>query len=796
MLRVPRWASESALTHPLPLLPCARGMPEKQNHNHPVLVAVLLVLAVGAVYLPVVGFEFTNYDDTYYVTRNPHVLQGLTWEGVRWAFTQGYSGNWHPITWISHMLDCQLYGLIAAGHHLTNLLLHAANSVLVFLVLRCLTGAVWRSACVAALFALHPLHVESVVWVAERKDLLSSLFGLLCLWAYARYAMGKGRRQKAECRIEAMTAVERSPQLPSSFCLHPSSFYFLSLFFFALGLMSKPMLVTWPCVLLLLDFWPLRRIQKAEGRMENAAPSGTQHAARNTLDVSLLLEKIPFFVLSAVSSVVTFLVQQSWGAVVPLDHVPLTLRLLNVPVSYLRYLGNLVWPTDLAVMYPYVRGWPTGLVLGALLVLGAATLLVLWQQNRRPYLLTGWAWFLGTLVPVIGLIQVGNQSIADRYTYLPAIGIFILAVWGAAEWVGAQPARRAIAAVAATVMLTVCALLAQTQALCWQTTETLFRRALAVTSRNFVAYNSLGFYYVAQNNAEAAQRAFRAALTIQPACQYSWQGLGTALIAQRKYTEAIAACQKALEADPGMASAHSTLGLALMKLGQTNDAILHYSEALRAQPQLAEAHYNLANALAGQGQFEAARTHYAASLRSDPGSADAHNNLAYMLAREGTLDRAESEFRSALALRPDLWQARYGLASALVREGKVLEAIEQYQAILVTKPDFVEVLNRLAWLLAVHPDPRVRNGAQAVELAERACRLTQRRQPGALRTLAAAYAEAGRFAEAVSSAQQAQRLAEAAGQMEFVRRNQPLLELLQAGQPYREAISPKPGKPD
>ena len=762
-------------------------MPEKLKLDYPVLIALLLALAVAAVYLPVVGFNFTNYDDTFYVTGNPQVLKGLTWEGVSWAFTRGYSANWHPVTWMSHMLDCQLYGLNPAGHHLTNLLLHAANSVLVFLLLRYLTGATWRSACVAALFALHPLHVESVAWVAERKDVLSAFFGLLSLLAYARYA--QGRSQNVECRtpVPAPPNTHHASRITvhvSRLASRPSMFYLLSLIFFALGLMSKPMLVTWPCVLLLLDFWPLRRFELS-----------TIRSQLPTL-LRLVREKVPFFALSAVSSVITFLVQQAWGGVVPLEHVPLELRLPNVPVSYLRYLGKLVWPTDLAVIYPYIRGWPAAVILGALLVLAGATLLALWQHERRRYLLAGWAWFLGVLVPVIGLVQVGNQSIADRYTYLPSIGFFILVVWGAAELVGANPARRFIGGAAAAAMLTACALLAQAQALCWQNTETLFRHALAVTSGNVVAHNSLGFYYAAHSKAEEAKRAFRAALAVQPSCQYSWQGLGMALIEQRKYGEAIAACRAALEVDPRMASAHSTLGLALMKLGQTNDAMWHYTEALRLQPELADAQYNLANALAGHGQIEAASKHYEASLRSDPSSADGHNNLAYMLAREGKLDRAESEFRSALALRPDLWQAHYGLAALFVRQGKVQEAMRQYHATLAIRPDFVEVLTRLAWLLAVHPDLHLRNGTQAVELAERACRLTQYGQPTVLMTLAAAYAEMGRFAEAVSSAQKAQSLAQVAGQTKLARRNQQLLELFQAGQPYREAVSRKPAASD
>jgi tetratricopeptide (TPR) repeat protein len=763
-------------------------MLEKSKLEHPVLIALLLALVVVAVHLPVVRFDFTNYDDNEYVTRNPQVLKGLTWEGARWAFTHGHSANWHPVTWLSHMLDCQLYGLKSGGHHLTNLLLHAANTALVFLVLRCLTGAVWRSACVAALFGLHPLHVESVAWVAERKDVLSAFFGLLCLWAYGYYVENsEGRNPKSEGNPKADLRRDggQSTMAAPNSDLRAPIFYLLSLTFFALGLMSKPMLVTWPCLLLVLDFWPLRRFHPPAGELADAASSGVRVAWR------LLVEKLPFFALSASSCAVTFLVQRAWGGLVPLEHVPVGPRLLNVPVSYCRYLAKLVWPTDLAVMYPYVRGWPAVAVVGSVLVLAGATVLVLWQWRRRPYLLAGWAWFLGTLVPVIGLVQVGSQSMADRYTYLPSIGFFLLAVWGAAEVIGASPARRLIGGIAAAAILSACAFLTRSQAVCWQNTETLFQHALKVTSGNVVAHNSLGFYYASRKQPQEAERAFRAALVIQTNSAYSWQGLAMALIDQQKHMEAIAACQAALVAEPSMAAAQSTMGLALMKLGRTNEAVACYSEALRLQPKQAEAHYNLANALASQGQIEAARQHYEASLRSDPGSADAHNNLAYMFLREDKREWAESEFKSALVLQPDLWPAHYGLATVLVRQGKIPEAIQHYCETLVARPEFVEVLIRLAWILAVNPDPQVRDGSQAVELAERACRLTQSRQPGTLRTLAVAYAEAGRFADAIRAAQEAQRLAEGAGQTEFARGTQQLLELFQAGQPYREAMPAK-----
>ncbi|MCX6927392.1 MAG: tetratricopeptide repeat protein [Verrucomicrobia bacterium] len=841
-------------------------MLEQLKLDRPILIAFLLALAVAAVYGPVLGFDFTNYDDTCYVTGNPHVLKGLTWEGVCWAFTHGYSGNWHPLTWISHMLDRELFGWNAGGHHFTSLLLHAANSVLVFWVLRYLTGAAGRSALVAAFFALHPLHVESVAWVAERKDMLSSFFGLLCLWAYGAYAKERGRSLAAECSTQESTSNSSPPEphpgtTPSTSggvgvrpspgaatlassqppgiritlgrsalaspggsrspaagpsCSQPTQtrqiltaatfhsrvciYYLLALLFFVIGLMSKPMLVTWPCVLLLLDVWPLRRLrlgQKAVCEMPDPASGGAPHSTPcppATSPLQLLVEKIPVFALAAASSVVTFLVQRAWGAVVPLQRAPVELRLLNVPVSYLRYLGKLFWPTDLAVLYPYERNWPVALVLVALLVLAGVTLMVLWQRGPRPYLLAGWAWFLGTLVPVIGLVQVGSQSIADRYTYLPSIGFFILVVWGAAELIGASRTRRLIGAGVATALLTACALVAQAQTFCWRNTETLFQHALAVTRGNIIAHNSLGFYYTALGNAEEAKRAFRAALADQPSCQYSWQGLAMALVEQQQYNEAIAACQEALKIDPLLAPAHSTIGLALTRLGQTNEALMQYSEALRIQPTLAEAHYNLANVLVNLGRINEAREHYEASLRTDPSSSDAHNNLAYMLVREGKLAEAESAYKSALALRPGLWQAHFGLASLLIREGKIEEAIKQYQATLAIRPDFVEALNRLAWLLAVHPDPNVRNGAQAVALAERACRITRYAQPTALRALAVAYAETGRFPEAVSAAQKAQELARAAGQTEFARRTQQMVEFLQTGHPYREALTAQPGK--
>jgi protein O-mannosyl-transferase len=772
-------------------------MPEKLKLEHPVLIALLLALAVVAVYWPVTCYDFVNLDDPAYVTTNPHVQRGLTWDSIGWALTTLGIGMWHPLTWVSHMLDCQWFGLRPGWHHLTSLLFHATNTVLLLVVLRRMTGALWRSSVVAALFALHPLHVESVAWVAERKDVLSTFFLLLMLWAYARYAEGrKANAETASPKAEgaAATAVPRStfdvrrsmfdarPRVERALSLLPSSiFYLLALVFFALGLMSKPMLVTAPIVLLLLDYWPLGRL----GLSLANVPLSTIGR--------LLMEKLPFFVLAALTSLITLYGGNRVGSLPSAAEFPIPDRLANATLSYGRYFLRTFWPGNLAAYYPFPMAFSVWDVGGAALLLVGISVAAFCLARRWPYVVVGWLWYLVTLLPVIGLIQLAAYSHADRYTYVPLIGVFLLLTWGAGELLShcGRPARVCAAAVVGAVIL-VCLLRTRQQISYWRDSERLFRHAASVTAKNLVAYNSLGFYYTARGRLEEAEKSFQAALGIQPN-KYSWHGLGGALIDQRRYAEAVGACEAALKADPQMAKAHSTLGVALMKLGQTNDAMMHYAEALGLEPELAEAHYNLANALASQGQIETARQHYEASLRSDPSSTDAHNNLAYLLMREGKLDRAESEFKSALALQPDLWQAHYGLAAVLVRQGSDQGAIQHYHATLAVRPDFVEALVRLAWLLAVHPDPRVRDGPEALKLAEHACRLTQYGQPGPLRTLAAAYAEAGRFAEAISSAQKAQGLAQAAGQAEFVRKNQQLLELLQAGQPYREAVNPKPG---
>jgi Tfp pilus assembly protein PilF len=654
-------------------------------------ICVALALSVGAVYWPVRSHQFVNFDDLGYIIQNPYAQAGLTWQGVAWAFTSGYAANWHPLTWLTHMLDCQLFGLNAGGHHLTSVLLHIANTVVLFLLLQRMTGAVWRSAFVAALFGLHPLHVESVAWVSERKDVLCALFGLLSIWAYVR-----SRERGAGSKEQGATCQEPSSRIT----YHASRLYLLSLLLFALGLMSKPMLVTLPFVLLLLDYWPLGRVTGDEWRVTGAAGSG-ERGAGSGLRVCLV-DKIPFFLLAAASCVVTFLAQQHSGAVADAANVPLEHRLPNAIVSYVTYLGKIFWPTKLAVYYPYRATMPPAITVIWMVILALVTAVAFTSLRRKPWLAVGWLWYLGMLVPVIGLVQVGLQAMADRYTYLPAIGIFLMVAWSVGEVRGSrvegqdyvarltnQP--RLLGAVALAIV-SACAVLSSAQVHTWKDSETLYRHALTVTSDNAIVHGNLG----------------------------------SALIEQHRFAEAA-------------------------------------------------------------GEF-------AEALRIKPGYAEAEGNWGFALALQGKVDEAIAHYHKALELKPDLERTHFTLGQALLMQGKRDEAIAEYRAALQINPDWPAAANDLAWILATDADEHIRDGAKAVELAERACRLTGLRETLFVGTLAAAYAEAGDFKNAVGTAEKARDLAKARGQPELARRNEELLELYRAGKPYREA-APKGANP-
>ncbi len=611
----------------------------------------LLALLVAVVFGQTLRHAFVDYDDYDYVCDNPQVAAGFTGQGFAWAFTHFHSNNWHPLAWLSHALDCQFYGLsYPGGHHLSNVLLHAASTILLFLVLRRMTGGLWPSAGAAALFAIHPLHVESVAWVAERKDVLSGLFCMLTFWFYARYA-----------------------ERPASW-----GRYLLVIASFALGLMAKPMLVTLPFVLLLLDYWPLGRAGSRRAPCTHGRGAGGHHVpmvgeqagtmypwsgSRNPQApiphfprslLPLVVEKIPLFVLAAISCVVTYSAQGT--AITPLERLPLGVRTANALLSYVAYLVQFFYPVGLAVFYPRPKDpLPIWYIFAAVLLLVGISLAVLACRRKCPYLLVGWLWYLGMLVPVIGLVQVGSQTHADRYTYLPQIGLYIALAWGAERasrgWAYRRPVAGAVSALA-LMGLTCCA---WQQVSYWKDAETLWRHALACTSNNYLA--------------------------------------------------------------------HSSMGIALAEHGHLDEAIAQYRTALEINPDYELAHYNLGLALAGRGEVEEALAH----------------------------------FRTALDIRPD----------------------------------HAAVLNNMAWILATNAEEKFRDGAEAVRLAQRANQLSPHDANG-LDTLAAAYAEAGRFQDALAAAREALQLATAAGNRRLAESLRKRIELYGEGKPWRDLPPPKP----
>ncbi|HEV7925868.1 MAG TPA: tetratricopeptide repeat protein [Verrucomicrobiae bacterium] len=647
------------------------------------LVCVALAAATLVVFWGARQCQFVNYDDPAYITSNEAIRHGLTAQSVQWAFETGAASNWHPLTWLSHMADVDLYGMEPAGHHLTSVLLHAANGVLLFLILLRMTGALWRSAFVAAVFALHPLRVESVVWVSERKDVLSTFFWMLTVWAYVRYAR--------EFKVRG-----------SKFKV----FYVLSLVFFACGLMSKPMLVTLPLVLLLLDYWPLERLAQGVA--------------------GLVKEKIPFFILAAASSVVTFLVQRHGGSVSSLTGVPVGARLGNAFISYVRYVQKLFWPARLSPLYPHPGYWPWWEVAGAVLLLTAITVWVVRRAHAQPYLAVGWFWFVVILAPTIGLVQVGIQSMADRYSYVASVGLLIMLTWGAAEWIGS---RRWVLATAAALALGACAILTPRQAAFWRTSETLFTHAVDVTDNNYLAYNNLGFDLSNRGEMERAMVDFRRALEINSNYDEAHNNLGYALAAlgrdQEATNEYIKALslnsnlteahnnlgialghlglsdagmhefQVALEENPRHAGAHNNLGVALAVRGRLDDAIAQFRLSIACQENYLSAHSDLGNALAMKGDLAGAIQEYEFCLSIDTKDAQVHNNLGNVLAQQGKLDEAVAQYRIALNLKAENPEAHFNLGCCLAKLGRQAEAKEQFTLALQQRPNYLQAQQQL-----------------------------------------------------------------------------------------------------
>jgi tetratricopeptide (TPR) repeat protein len=604
------------------------------------VICLILALVTLVVYWPITHHGFINFDDDGYITGNSHVKSGLTWSGTVWAFKNTETTNWHPLTWISHMVDCQLYGLNPGGHHLTNLLFHIANTLLLFLLLNELTGALWRSAFVAALFAWHPLHVESVAWAAERKDVLSTFFWMLTLIAYARYAQKRSRESSA------------LPALASRLC---NLDYGLALFFFACGLMSKPMVVTLPFVLLLIDFWPLNRFRWAG----KTSPPNSKAASVIKMNGGIILEKLPFFALAAAGSVVTYLVQKTGGAV---SNDTLPFRMANALWSYLRYIFKTFWPADLAVIYPFPSHGLAGLaiVAAALLVIGSG--LFIFLAGKHPCLLVGWLWFLGTLVPVIGLVQIGSQSMADRYMYIPGIGLFILLVWGLNDLFGSWPQKQKIVAWAGTVALAGCLACTWAQIKYWQDSISLFRHAIEVTTDNHVAC----------------------------AC------LAQALDAIGQEDEALTLCTNAVRIEPNYSPGQFFLGMILLKQGKSEEALSHLGAAARLAPFDTTMHYNFGKVLLDFDRPQEAAACFITTLDNNPNFPEAHNGLGKAFWKQGKWDQATNQLSQAVTLEPDNPQFHYDFGTVLLANSNVDEAIAQFSEALRLKSDYADAHGNLA----------------------------------------------------------------------------------------------------
>jgi tetratricopeptide (TPR) repeat protein len=585
-----------------------------------VLILLALAVVTFAIYAQVIGHQFITLDDPTYIQENPMVNRGVTGAGLAWAFTTFHATNWHPLTWISHMVDCQLFGMNAGRHLLVNALIHTANTLLLFCFLLRTTRARWPSALVAALFALHPLHVESVAWASERKDTLSTFFGLLSLIAYTRYAETPSIRRYAWVALTL-----------------------------ALGLLAKPMLVTWPFVMLLLDYWPLGRLADP---IEQKRSRGAFHRQAATGIASLVWEKLPLFALVAASAIITFVGQSHGGAVRTLAHDPIAVRLPNAVASYAKYFLLTFWPNNLAVYYPFagIAAWQ---IIGAVFLLIGITVFCVSQRRIRPYLVVGWLWFLGTLVPVIGIVQVGGQIMADRYFYIPSIGLFIALVFGLADVAKSWRVAPALSAGIAGGILVILATLANAQIQRWRDSFTLFEHTLAVTPPNLrIEYN-----------------------------------LGIALGAADRYDEAAAHFAKALQIDPNFYDALVAMGVTLAHQGHLPEAIEYLQTAIRSQPDAPKARVQLAHALWAQNRDEAALEEMDRASQLAPQDASIRADFGLALALAGRIPEAIEQLHEALRLNPNSAEAHNNLGLALLASGKARESIPEFEAAMHLKPE-------------------------------------------------------------------------------------------------------------
>ncbi len=773
----PRHAQPAAVT----------GFPAFSTRPWLIPVICLSLLAITwIVFGRTVRFDFLNYDDSYYVYQNPSVSNGLTYAGFILAFTRPLVGNWHPLTSLSLMLDAQFFRLNAGGYHFVNVLLHSIAVVLLFLVLRAMTGAVWRSVFVAAIFAVHPLRAESVVWISERKDVLSGVFFMLTLGAYYLYT-------------------RKSPSLAS---------YLLVAVTLTAGLLAKAMLVTVPFLLLLLDYWPLRRfgstLEFPADRRERKVESFSW----------LVLEKLPFLLLAAATAVATVVAQEP--ALEAAAKWPLLARAENALVTVWVYLRQMVWPTNLALFYPHPGGnFAAGVVILALISLLAVSAVVWMWRAKHPYLVTGWLWYLGLLVPVLGLVQVGWQAHADRYTYLPQIGISLMLSWGAVDITAGWPRQRLILGSAGALFVVALMLLVSRQVSYWSSSVNLWRHTLAVTTDNDVAERGLGTALLKVGQIDEAIAHDRAALRIRPADLNGLTNLANALFQKGELPEAIerfrevvrlrpndsgnrrnlgkalfqngaiddsiAEFREALKIKPGDSDAAFSLGNALLQKGDTSAAIPYFEKAIKLSPSNVAAHYNLAIALQHDGQFDAAIAEFRQTLRLDPRNVDAHNNLAIALLKKGQTKEAIAEWRAALQIQPGNAEMHNNLGVAFLGQGRIAEAVAEWRESLRLQPDKLATEISLAWILSTAPEAELRDEKSALQLARRAFQTAADKNFMTYRVLAAASAANGQFQEAIRIAEEGEQRAEAEGQSAIAQLFERDLSLYQQGVPLRDS---------
>jgi tetratricopeptide (TPR) repeat protein len=686
-----------------------------------VLTCALLALVTFVVYWHVRDNDFINFDDNVYITENARVLNGLTWPDVKWAFTAGLPGYLHPLTWFSHQLDYQLYKNWAGGHHLTSVALHVANAVLLLLFLWRTTRLAWRSAFVAAVFALHPLHVESVAWIAERKDVLCGLFFFLTLHAYVSYAK------------------ERAPL-----------YYVLALLFFVAGLFSKPMIVTVPFVLLLIDTWPLGRLEFGAGKAK---------AKYSSTVLRLIGEKVPFLLLAIVWSVITLVLAKQVGGLARVETLGVGTRIANAVVSYATYVWKTFWPQNLAVFYPYSPQLPLLTVLATLALLVLISVILIKRRSSSPFLLVGWLWFLGMLVPVIGVLQAGAQARADRYTYLPQTGLIFGLTWAVCDLAKSWPRQRALLTGTAAIALSPLAWRTWDQISVWHDSESVWRNALAATTANYTAHVQLCDALLRKGRIDEAIAEAETALRIQPNDAKGHSNLAIALAKKGDMEKALLHLQRAVEITPDQPKLHYNIATVLAEKGRLDEAISHYEQEVQIQPEFAEAHNNLGTALLRKGRLDDALLHFEKAIAADPRLAKVHYNAAFVLVQKGRPREAVDHLQQALTIDPHNAAARVELGVALSQAGRIDSAIRAWEETLESDPDNLEAAYDLAWISATFPDDAIRDGTKAVRLAEHALQLSGEKDPRIYRLLAAAYAEDHQFDKAIETAQRGSELA-------------------------------------